>query len=95
MLMAELQTHHSMYMPNFIAAYIGTWYQFTIQIPADTKYIFFSSPVDRTIGLMKKAGTAHTFRTSIEGTVEVYGSETHHHKHLATSGSSFFMRTET
>lgn len=73
MLAAELQTHHSMNMPSFIAAYIGTWYQFTIQIPADTKYIFFSSPVVRTIGLMKKAGTAHTFRTNIEGTVEVYG----------------------
>lgn len=61
MLVAELHTHHSIYMPSFIAAYIGTRYQFTIQILADTKYIFFSSPIDRTIGLMKKAGTAHTF----------------------------------
>jgi len=39
MLVAELQNHHSMYVPSFIAAYIGTWHQFTIQIPADTKYL--------------------------------------------------------
>lgn len=87
MLVAELQTHHSMYMPSFIAAYIGTWYQFTIQIPADTKYI--------SIGLMKKAGPPTPSERISKAQLRSMGSEIHHHKHLATWGSSSLMRTET
>lgn len=55
------------------STFTGSWHQFTITVPTDVKYLFFSSSVDRTIGLMKKSGTEHTFRTSTQGTVEVYG----------------------
>lgn len=53
--------------------FIGTWYQFTITVPSDVKYLFFSSAVDRTIGLFKKIGTSYTFRTTAQGTIDVYG----------------------
>lgn len=53
--------------------FIGTWYQFVITVPSDVKFLYFGSTVDRTIGLMKKIGTTHTFRTDVQGTIEVYG----------------------
>lgn len=67
------QTYTGPYANDGNTTYIGTWFSFTITVPSDVKYLFFSSPVDRTIGLMKKSGTAHTFRTSAQGTIEVYG----------------------
>ncbi len=65
-------THTGPYT-NGSNTFTGTWYQFTITVPTDVKYLFFASPVDRTIGLMKKSGAEHTFRTSTSGTVEIYG----------------------
>lgn len=54
-------------------AFIGSWYQFVITVPADVKYLYFASTVDRTIALFKKSGTTHTYRTNVQGTIEVYG----------------------
>lgn len=54
-------------------AFIGAWYQFVITVPSDVKFLYFGSTVDRTIGLMKRSGTTHTFRTDVQGAIEVYG----------------------
>ncbi|QXH49969.1 hypothetical protein KSS94_18720 [Pseudomonas fakonensis] len=54
-------------------AFVGTWYHFTVTIPLETKYLFFASPVERSIALIKKAGTSHTFVTSTPGAIEIYG----------------------
>ena len=71
--LAFRQTYTGPYSSNGSTAFIGTWYQFIIDVPSDVKFLFFASPEDRTIGLMKKSGTAHTFRTTAQGTIEVYG----------------------
>jgi hypothetical protein len=67
------QTYTGPYTNDGNTTFIGTWYQFTITVSSDVKYLFFSSTVDRSIGLMKKSGTSHTFRTTTQGTIEVYG----------------------
>lgn len=54
-------------------AFVGTWYEFVVNIPSEAKYILFASPVDRSIGLFKKSGTSYTFKTSTPGTIEIYG----------------------
>jgi len=67
------QTFTGPYSNDGNTAFIGTWYQFTIYIPADVKFLFFGSSTDRSIALFKKSGTSHTFRTSAQGTIEIYG----------------------
>lgn len=57
--LAFRQTYTGPYSSNGSTAFIGTWYQFIIDVPSDVKFLFFASPVDRTIGLMKKSGTTH------------------------------------
>lgn len=67
------QSYTGPYTNEGSTTFVGTWYQFTIVVPSDVKYLFFSSPVDRNIALFKKSGTSHTFKTTAQGTVEVYG----------------------
>ncbi|MEG9624949.1 hypothetical protein [Pseudomonas guariconensis] len=67
------RTYTGPYTNDGNTMYIGTWYEFTITVPAGINYLFFGSPVDRTIGLTKKSGTSHTFRTTAQGTIEIYG----------------------
>jgi len=54
--------------------YAGTWYYFTITVPANVKYLCFSSPNPNLgIALFRKSGTSHEFVTNIQGTIDIYG----------------------
>lgn len=67
------QTYTGPYTNDGTNTFVGTCYQFTIVVPSDVKYLFLSSPVDSSIALIKRSGTLHTFKTTTQGAVEVYG----------------------
>jgi hypothetical protein len=86
------QTYAGPYTNDGNTAFIGTWYQFTIEVPSDAKYLFFSSSVDRSIGLMKKSGTSHTSGLLLRELLKSTNSRMHHLKHL-TIGQDFRSST--
>ncbi|MNJ48518.1 hypothetical protein D3C77_437130 [compost metagenome] len=88
------QTYTGPYTNESNTAFIGTWYSFTINVPIDVQYLFFSSPVDRSIGLIKKSGASHTFRTSAQGTIEIYGFKDAPTPQASSSGSGFQLFDE-
>lgn len=66
-------TYAGPYYNDGNTVYIGVWYNFEVIIPGAAKYIFFSSSVKRVVALFKKSGTKYTFRTNVQGSLEIFG----------------------